>query len=358
MKTIRLIFATLFIIAMGNSYTSAQPGGPWCKGPCNSQQLDKALNLSIEQQKQLDDLNDSHIAKMRALQEDESLTVQDRREKMMEEHDAYRDQIKIILTEEQFKKFVETCPPKPFWSNKGVKRNYGRGHGFMENEEVQNLILQERAKFENELSNDERAVIATVREAVAQHRQMVQELEPGDMTPAERREMHDEHMKRIEPLYEIAENHKESLDVIHEEIKGDFRQNCPKKGDGFRHRRDANGRGYGYGMHGDVKGIYFLLLDPKSNYAKFFDSEDDGLKVFPNPFTDEATIEFNLDESASVKIELLDKNGNQVRELARIQGMAGNNAFQFDGNGLDSSELYFIKVTASDRSMIEKIIKR
>ena len=56
-----------------------------------------------------------------------------------------------------------------------------------------------------------------------------------------------------------------------------------------------------------------------------------GLELFPNPFTAEALVRFELAAAGSARLRILDCSGRLVRELARSEYAAGSHALHWDG---------------------------
>ena len=69
--------------------------------------LSKELNLTDEQKAQVKTILDEQSKQMRAMQEDTSLTEEQKHEKMKQIHQSTHSQINGILTPEQQKKFAE-----------------------------------------------------------------------------------------------------------------------------------------------------------------------------------------------------------------------------------------------------------
>jgi hypothetical protein len=81
------------------------------------------------------------------------------------------------------------------------------------------------------------------------------------------------------------------------------------------------------------------------------------LKIYPNPFSHELNIGYDLAGSSHVRITILDVHGRVIRTLADQAQKAGS--YQFTWNsGLVSSGLYFIKFEADHRYIIQKVILR
>jgi len=74
-----------------------------------------------------------------------------------------------------------------------------------------------------------------------------------------------------------------------------------------------------------------------------------GLKVYPNPCGEAATIRFALPRDRDARLEILDLSGRRVRDLGRSRPGAGTHYAQWDGRDGDGSAveagLYFVRLT-------------
>ncbi|HNP97928.1 MAG TPA: PKD domain-containing protein, partial [Bacteroidia bacterium] len=80
-----------------------------------------------------------------------------------------------------------------------------------------------------------------------------------------------------------------------------------------------------------------------------------GFSVFPNPFTRSTKIEYTLNSSANVSVEVMNVIGEKVQSfsLNELQS-AGKHTYMFDAA---NSGVYFVKLTVDGKSTIEKIVK-
>jgi hypothetical protein len=80
------------------------------------------------------------------------------------------------------------------------------------------------------------------------------------------------------------------------------------------------------------------------------------LRVYPNPFNQDARVKFFLPKSAKVSIELFDLTGRKVKQIMRQTLSAGEYQYILSGYGL-SSGVYFLNLVLNDmRSKTQKII--
>ncbi len=78
--------------------------------------------------------------------------------------------------------------------------------------------------------------------------------------------------------------------------------------------------------------------------------------AYPNPFSEETTVEFYLPESSQVTIEMFDNKGTLVQTVAADEFMAqGLNMVTVEANEL-AAGVYFIQITAGDNQQMQEVI--
>lgn len=80
------------------------------------------------------------------------------------------------------------------------------------------------------------------------------------------------------------------------------------------------------------------------------------LKVFPNPIVESFTIEFTLENSTNLLIEVIDVNGKLVKELYNGKGVSGTNNFSFNKANLANGTYFLTIKNNSNIIKNEKII--
>ena len=79
-------------------------------------------------------------------------------------------------------------------------------------------------------------------------------------------------------------------------------------------------------------------------------------KVYPNPITNNFSVEFSLQQSANLNISVVDINGQLVKQLYNDDCTAGENIFSFNKSNL-ASGIYFLVINANEINIKnEKII--
>ncbi len=75
---------------------------------------------------------------------------------------------------------------------------------------------------------------------------------------------------------------------------------------------------------------------------------------YPNPFSQQTTLELDLSEQADVKVQVYNVLGQQVATVADGQMDAGNHTLEWDGSSLPSG-VYFLRMEAGDVTDTHKI---
>jgi beta-lactamase superfamily II metal-dependent hydrolase len=82
------------------------------------------------------------------------------------------------------------------------------------------------------------------------------------------------------------------------------------------------------------------------------------LSVYPNPFSDEATMRFNLAERGPVAIKIFDVEGRLVNVFQTL----GGNTYTWDGTSLNKREVpagvYFVRISGPSQNVSDKLVKR
>lgn len=80
------------------------------------------------------------------------------------------------------------------------------------------------------------------------------------------------------------------------------------------------------------------------------------MKLFPNPVYETFSIEFTLNESTELEINIFDTNGKLIKELYKGKAASGENFFSFNKSNL-SNGIYFLNIKSNSKNIKnEKII--
>jgi len=92
-----------------------------------------------------------------------------------------------------------------------------------------------------------------------------------------------------------------------------------------------------------------------------FDPNVINIETFPNPFSNETTLTFELESEAYVTIDVFDINGVEINKLLDNKLMSGTHSLIWDGNGYGKTYLppgiYFYKAIMNDSESHGKLIK-
>lgn len=79
------------------------------------------------------------------------------------------------------------------------------------------------------------------------------------------------------------------------------------------------------------------------------------LKVFPNPFRNETTIQFHLAKSSDVALSITDINGRIVHQQQYLDAQEGWQHHQFEASHLPNG-MYFLYIQTAEQQMVKQLI--
>jgi hypothetical protein len=79
------------------------------------------------------------------------------------------------------------------------------------------------------------------------------------------------------------------------------------------------------------------------------------MNIYPNPVVNNATINFNIEETASVSYQIFDLAGRMVQNATLGNYNQGSHSVNFNVNGL-STGTYIVKVQAGAATTTSKIL--
>jgi len=85
-------------------------------------------------------------------------------------------------------------------------------------------------------------------------------------------------------------------------------------------------------------------------------TENLNLKVYPNPVQDEAIVSYNLNQSANIKIELVDLLGRSIKVLYNSFNANGNYIIQSDISDVQPGT-YFVRMFCGEKVLTQKLLK-
>lgn len=105
----------------------------------------------------------------------------------------------------------------------------------------------------------------------------------------------------------------------------------------------------------DLEGLDSLYTNTPSHFPDQAGKES--LSVYPNPSQGRFNIDYQLQEAASIRMDLYNLQGQRVRQL--IQGKQqekGNHTFEFQDHSLPSG-VYYINLYKDNTKLVKKIVK-
>ena len=118
----------------------------------------------------------------------------------------------------------------------------------------------------------------------------------------------------------------------------------------FKFEFDGDG-GTGNNLYIDDINITISNVGVEEEFINGFD-----LNVFPNPFSDNTTISFNLDKKQNVSIGVYDVIGKEIISLSNATELnAGSYSFPLNKNTLKQG-IYFVKLNVDGYSVMKKVI--
>jgi len=84
-------------------------------------------------------------------------------------------------------------------------------------------------------------------------------------------------------------------------------------------------------------------------------SENLNISIFPNPFTTQTNVQYNLNESSMVQIDVYDINGRTVAHVDNSMQAAGNHNYIFNGS---NPGIYFVKMIVGGQQFVNRIVQQ
>lgn len=291
----------------------------------------------------------------------------------------------------------------PLSAQERGKGQRAEAHQEMKTYVEQNVIpvmKPQREKLETYLSAKEQKQIDEVRAKLEEHRKQREEHwktredfrqsgeRPSETERAEFREkmqaQREAHRKEIEIVRTIAENHKDQIQQLYEEVsseaetwKSDIQAIREKyrpegndrpgrgefkgKGQGMDGHHPGHGKGKGpghpggHGPDGGMMGLHnpvrFLLWDTEKGLGL----NTDEIRTFPNPATSVNTLEYTVSQPGEVRINLINDKGIVIKTVVNETQTRGEYQVQTDVSGLEKG-MYFYQIKTPAGLETRKIV--
>jgi hypothetical protein len=102
-------------------------------------------------------------------------------------------------------------------------------------------------------------------------------------------------------------------------------------------------------LHSGLNAVLQINIDPEPNQI---------LNIYPNPFSNSATIKYHLEKYSHVHIVLYDILGKKMSDILDENMKAGDHYYVFDSDkaGLPNG-IYYLQMTSEDRLITRKVVK-
>jgi hypothetical protein len=303
------------------------------------------MKLTPDQEQQLETLKVQFEEDRKALREQDFDKREDRKAAMGEMMESHRTAIQEVLTEEQAmilqaKMEARKQNRKDARKNidkEGLKKDLKAYH----TENIEPVLKEQRAKLEQEISQQDQITIGELRMAFATHREEMKALkkegkgkrgEQREKFKALREEMKDEH----ETLKGLVATYEEEIDALFAEIESETEQwktdlqaiheQYMPEGGKARKGKEGKAKGRKKGKKGHRMGDMpqkgkFLLMDPNGPVEGMATEEMaaqdpvDNFQVYPNPAQSDATATFDLSSASTFQVELRSEQGTVLQVL-------------------------------------------
>ncbi len=241
-------------------------------------------------------------------------------------------------------------------------------------ENIEPVILTQRAKLEANLSEESKAELSELRIAFADKKEQREKRKAEWQANGKKRnsanrkakietrkaarendeevltlkELVEKYESNIEELYAEIESERTTWEAEQKEIIQQFKQ---EKGETTHKRRGGDkahrkGHGKRHGHHRNVdnrigKG-HFLLLDPNQVISTNQVAALTEIKVYPNPATSGNTLDYEVKEVGRIKIELHDEQGKLVKILLDEEKTVGKYQLNIDLRELKNRTYFYV----------------
>ena len=369
--------ALIVLILFGFNFQAFSQGKDHHRGhkPLFDDNMVEKLELSEDQVTQLEALKSAHKADLQQLKEASADT--NKREAMKELRKKHKEELKALFTDEQQAKFEiikkeKREEHKAFReANRGKFKEVRSQLNSYKNNNITPVILAERQNFDKLLTNDEKARLAQIRTALAEHkaeRKATRKGKEGARPQGPRKKHHrrgalsesdrdfvkslsEKYESELQAISEKLQPQKEQWKNDMKEIKDNVMGQEQLKAGKKHHKQDRVG----------IIKHKFIIMDPNKTSSDLgelpFQENTHDLNVFPNPSPDAQKIQFYTEQKGQVTVELYDETGRKVKTLFEGVLDSGNQSLDADVNGIDAGVYFYRIQDASGLSNAKVIIQ-
>lgn len=168
-------------------------------------------------------------------------------------------------------------------------------------------------------------------------------------------------LDEIKPEMENWKNDMKSSMGENRQHKGQHQRNerCITSGNG--NGRKLNGRRHKnfHGMKNILSPERFLLWNPEEPFPfqenANMNTDENAINLYPNPAKSDVQISIMLEQDSDVEIFIMDKDGDQIKNLGKESATKGLFSKTIDTGNLENG-LYFVKAIIGEKSIVRRLI--
>jgi len=209
-------------------------------------------------------------------------------------------------------------------------------------ENIEPVILTQRAKLEANLSEESKAELSELRIAFADKKEQREKRKAEWQANGKKRNSANRKAK-IETRKAARENDEEVLTL--KELVEKYESNIAhKRRGGDKAHRKGHGKRHGHHRNVDnrIGKGHFLLLDPNQVISTNQVAALTEIKVYPNPATSGNTLDYEVKEVGRIKIELHDEQGKLVKILLDEEKTVGKYQLNIDLRELKNRTYFYV----------------
>ena len=103
----------------------------------------------------------------------------------------------------------------------------------------------------------------------------------------------------------------------------------------------------------NIQDINNYAFDGSLGIKDLIDINKGSLTILPNPSIGEVNIQFESKKTSYITIEIIDANGNQIRQIFRGEHQ-GKEAYKWDGNVPNG--IYYCRILTNNKTITKPII--
>ena len=242
-------------------------------------------------------------------------------------------------------------------------------------ENILPTLREQRIKFDTDLSTQEKAEIAQIREEFKLERQNMrkkhQELRKAkkegitdiEGLKNEMKALREKHQSKVQKLEAIAKKHEARMTQLNEELKPKIEKwqaDIEKIAAPYIKAEHLEHFKKGIGKRWHKKGIAFLLMptEDEKETKKSNTKDVNDVQLYPNPAQNQQQLKVNVKEAGLVKIVLLDRQGKPIQTVFEGNKPAGEHIFEVDTQNLATGNYTYQIVTPTGKLNKKLVIKK